>query len=60
MRPDQLPRRLDDLRGLRVARWVRESQAKQGDKYGPGAQRAMQEMFLALVIRRSSVLKLPV
>lgn len=46
MRPDQLPRRLDDLRGLRAARWVRESQAKQGDKYGPGAQRSMQDQAI--------------
>lgn len=37
-----LPRSLDDLRGLRVARWIRESSKKQGDRYGPDAQRAMQ------------------
>lgn len=43
MSPARLPRRLEDLRGLRGARWVRESSRKQGDKYGPGAQKKMQD-----------------
>lgn len=43
MNPDRLPRRLEELRGLRAARWIRESSARQGDKYGPGAQRTMQD-----------------
>ena len=47
MNPDRLPRRLEDLRGARAARWVRESSAKQGDKYGPGAQRQMQDQAIA-------------
>jgi len=38
-----LPRTLDDLRGLRAARWVRESTASQVDRYGPAAQRAQQD-----------------
>lgn len=47
MRSGHLPRSVVDLRGLRAARWVRESSAKQGDKYGPGAQRAMQDEAIA-------------
>ncbi len=43
MNPAGLPRRLEDLRGLRAARWLRESSARQQDKYGPGAQRTMQD-----------------
>ena len=38
-----LPARPADLRGLRAARWVRESSGRQLDKYGPTAQRAMQD-----------------
>ena len=30
----RLPRSLDDVRGLRVARWIRESTAGQYDRYG--------------------------
>jgi hypothetical protein len=37
-----LPRRPENLRGLRAGRWVRESSGRQLDKYGPTAQRAMQ------------------
>ncbi len=38
-----LPERPADLRGLGAARWVRESSGRQLDKYGPTAQRAMQD-----------------
>jgi DNA invertase Pin-like site-specific DNA recombinase len=38
-----LPRSLDDLRGLRAARWMRESTAGQVDRYGPAAQRELQQ-----------------
>lgn len=38
-----LPRTLDDIRGLRAARWVRESTAGQVDRYGPAAQREQQD-----------------
>ncbi len=34
---------LEDLRGLRAARWVRESTAGQVDRYGPAAQREQQD-----------------
>ena len=43
MNPSSLPRRLDEVAGLRAARWIRESSTKQGDRYGPGAQRQMQD-----------------
>jgi DNA invertase Pin-like site-specific DNA recombinase len=33
-----LPRCLDDLRGRRAARWIRESTAGQADNFGPDAQ----------------------
>lgn len=39
----RLPRTLDDLRGLRAARWVRESTAGQHDRFGPDAQREQQD-----------------
>lgn len=39
----RLPRTTDDLRGLRAARWVRESTAGQTDRYGPEAQREQQD-----------------
>lgn len=42
-----LPRSLDELRGRRAARWIRESSRKQGDRYGPAAQRAMQDLAIA-------------
>src|SRR5438105_2260361 len=38
-----LPRSVGDLRGLRAARWIRESTAGQVDRYGPAAQRAQQD-----------------
>jgi DNA invertase Pin-like site-specific DNA recombinase len=44
----RLPRHLDDLRGLRAARWVRESTERQGDRYGPDAQREQQDRAIAL------------
>ncbi|MCC7372599.1 MAG: recombinase family protein, partial [Chloroflexi bacterium] len=34
---------LDDLRGLRAARWIRESTAGQFDAFGPDAQREQQD-----------------
>ena len=37
-----LPRSLDDLRGRRAARWVRESTAGQVDNFGPDAQAEQQ------------------
>jgi len=37
------PRTLDGLRGLRAARWVRESTAGQHDRFGPEAQRDQQD-----------------
>jgi DNA invertase Pin-like site-specific DNA recombinase len=42
-----LPQRPEDLRGLRAARWIRESSGRQLDKYGPTAQRAMQDRTIA-------------
>lgn len=39
----RLPRSLDEVRGLRVARWIRESTAGQYDRYGPGAQRDLED-----------------
>ena len=38
-----LPRSLDDLGGLRAARWLRESTAGQYDRFGPEAQRDQQD-----------------
>lgn len=38
-----LPRTLDDLRGLRAARWIRESTSGQFDAFGPDAQREQQD-----------------
>jgi DNA invertase Pin-like site-specific DNA recombinase len=38
-----LPRSLDDLRGLRAARWSRESTGRQFDRFGPEAQREQQD-----------------
>jgi len=38
-----LPARLEDLRGLRAARWIRESTRGQYDTYGPEAQREQQD-----------------
>jgi DNA invertase Pin-like site-specific DNA recombinase len=42
-----LPRSLDDLAGLRAARWIRESTAEQTDRYGPAAQREHQDRAIA-------------
>ncbi len=42
-----LPRSVDDLRGLRVARWIRESSAEQAERYGPDAQREQQDRAIA-------------
>ena len=38
-----LPRSLEDLRGRRAARWVRESTAGQADNFGPDAQAEQQD-----------------
>jgi DNA invertase Pin-like site-specific DNA recombinase len=38
-----LPRELEDLRGMRAARWFRESTAGQWDNFGPDAQREQQD-----------------
>ena len=38
-----LPRSIDDLRGLRAARWSRESTGRQFDRYGPEAQHEQQD-----------------
>ena len=38
-----LPRELDDLQGMRAARWFRESTAGQWDNFGPDAQREQQD-----------------
>ena len=42
-RAARLPQSLDDLRGLRAARWIRESTRGQYDNYGPEAQRDQQD-----------------
>lgn len=39
----RLPARVEDLRGLRAARWIRESTAEQRERYGPDAQRRIQD-----------------
>jgi DNA invertase Pin-like site-specific DNA recombinase len=41
--PNHLPLNVAELGGLRAARWIRESSARQGDRYGPTAQREMQD-----------------
>ena len=41
-----LPHTLDDLAGLRAARWVRESTAGQYDNWGPDAQRELQDRLI--------------
>jgi len=43
----RLPRSLDDLTGLRAARWLRESTRRQGDNFGPDAQRRQQDDAIA-------------
>lgn len=42
----KLPGSVDDLRGLRAARWIRESTAGQVDRFGPDAQREQQDRAL--------------
>lgn len=42
----RLPRSLDELRGLRAARWIRESTPGQQDRYGPDSQRERQTEFI--------------
>ena len=42
----KLPRSLDDIRGLRAARWIRESTAGQYDRFGPASQREQQDRFI--------------
>ena len=42
----RLPRSLDDIRGLRVARWIRESTAGQYDGYEPASQREQQDRII--------------
>jgi len=39
---NRLPATVDDLRGLRAARWIRESTTGQFDRYGPEAQAELQ------------------
>jgi DNA invertase Pin-like site-specific DNA recombinase len=41
-----LPRSVDEIRGLRAARWIRESTAGQYDRYGPASQREQQDRFI--------------
>jgi DNA invertase Pin-like site-specific DNA recombinase len=43
----RLPTSVDELRGLRAARWIRESTPGQFDRYGPDAQRALQDGAIA-------------
>ena len=42
-----LPAALEDIRGLRAARWIRESTAGQYDNFGPDAQRDQQDRSIA-------------
>jgi DNA invertase Pin-like site-specific DNA recombinase len=42
----RLPRSLDEIGGLRAARWIRESTAGQYDRYGPASQREQQDRFI--------------
>lgn len=42
----RLPRSLDELRGLRAARWIRESTPGQQDRWGPESQRKNQTDFI--------------
>lgn len=41
-----IPRSLDDVRGLRAARWIRESTPGQFDRYGPAGQHEQIERFV--------------
>jgi DNA invertase Pin-like site-specific DNA recombinase len=40
------PRSLEEIRGLRVARWIRESTADQYARFGPASQREQQDRFI--------------
>lgn len=42
----RLPASLEELRGRRAARWIRESKAEQADNWGPDAQRAQQDRVI--------------
>ena len=42
-RAPRLPESLEELDGLRAARWIRESTRGQYDTYGPEAQREQQD-----------------
>ena len=42
----RIPRSLDEIGGLRAARWIRESTAGQYDRYGPASQREQQDRFI--------------
>jgi len=42
----RLPRSLDDIRGLRAARWIRESTQGQYDRFGPASQHEQQDRFI--------------
>ena len=44
-RPRRPPGSLDELRGLRAARWIRESTAGQYDRYGPKSQHEQMDRF---------------
>src|SRR4051812_2763508 len=44
----KLPGALDDINGLRAARWVRESTRGQYDTFGPEAQREQQDRAIEL------------
>ena len=41
-----LPRSIDEIRGLRIARWVRESTSGQYDYWGPDSQRELQDRII--------------
>ncbi len=41
-----LPRSIDQVSGLRIARWVRESTAGQYDNWGPDSQRELQDRII--------------
>ncbi len=43
----RLPAAVEELRGLRAARWIRESTSGQFDRYGPDAQAELQDRALA-------------
>ena len=43
----RLPREATELRGLRAARWIRESTPGQLDRWGPPSQRRMQDTAIA-------------